>query len=265
MPPNVSIPEPTSHRAGLARATPTACSTPTSRPAGTRGALRGQGVDLAGVRHGAAVAACAAASRADPPRRARPAAEVAEMLDSTVESVTSALKRARARWRAGRATSSRVPGARLTARARDGGTARLRLRGERHRRDRRAARRRRAAGDAAAPARVRGSGRGPTLLRGRLRASGPTATLHRDQANGQPALAFYSQDVEGGEFVASSLTVVTLAGDRFVTGDRFDASMLGPFGLPGHSPTNARATRPAEPSRRGPTGPVLGRSRSPRR
>ena len=109
-----------------------------------------------------------------------------------------------------------------------------------------------------------GRGRGPTLLRRRLRASGPTPP-GQTRANGQPALAFYSQDVEGGEFVATSLTVVTIAGDRFVALDRFDASMLGPFGLLRSSPTNARATRPAEPSRPGPTGPAARRSRSPRR
>jgi RNA polymerase sigma-70 factor (TIGR02960 family) len=52
------------------------------------------------------------------------------------------------------------------------------------------------------------------------------------RANGQPALAFYSQDVDGAEYVASSLTVVTLAGDRFVALDRFDAGVLQHFGLP---------------------------------
>jgi RNA polymerase sigma-70 factor, ECF subfamily len=56
--------------------------------------------------------------------------------------------------------------------------------------------------------------------------------LVRTRANGQPALAFYSQDVEGGEYVASSLTVLTLAGGRFVALDRFDASVLERFGLP---------------------------------
>jgi RNA polymerase sigma-70 factor (TIGR02960 family) len=55
--------------------------------------------------------------------------------------------------------------------------------------------------------------------------------LVRTRANGQPALAFYSQDVDGGEYVATSLTVVTLAGDRFVALDRFDAGVLTRFGL----------------------------------
>ena len=52
------------------------------------------------------------------------------------------------------------------------------------------------------------------------------------RANGQPALAFYSQDIDGGEFVASSLTVVTLVGDRAVALDRFDAGVFRHFGLP---------------------------------
>jgi RNA polymerase sigma-70 factor (TIGR02960 family) len=56
--------------------------------------------------------------------------------------------------------------------------------------------------------------------------------LVQTRANGQPALAFYSQDVDGAEYVASSLTVVTLAGDRFVALTRFDARVLPHFGLP---------------------------------
>jgi RNA polymerase sigma-70 factor, ECF subfamily len=56
--------------------------------------------------------------------------------------------------------------------------------------------------------------------------------LVQTRANGQPALAFYSQDVDGAEYVATSLTVVTLAGDRFVALARFDAGVLPHFGLP---------------------------------
>ncbi len=56
--------------------------------------------------------------------------------------------------------------------------------------------------------------------------------LVQTRANGQPALAFYSQDVDGAEYLASSLAVVTLAGDRVVAIDRFDAGVLPPFGLP---------------------------------
>ena len=52
------------------------------------------------------------------------------------------------------------------------------------------------------------------------------------RANGQPALAFYSGDATGDEFVATSLLVVTLAGRRFAALTRFDPSVLPHFGLP---------------------------------
>jgi RNA polymerase sigma-70 factor, ECF subfamily len=61
--------------------------------------------------------------------------------------------------------------------------------------------------------------------------------LVQTRANGQPALAFYSQDVDGAEYVATSLTVLTLAGDSFVALDRFDAGVLPHFGLPRILPT----------------------------
>ena len=63
--------------------------------------------------------------------------------------------------------------------------------------------------------------------------------LVQTRANGQPALAFYSQDVEGSEFVATSLTVVTIAGDRFVALDRFDAGVIAHFDLPRILPDRA--------------------------
>jgi RNA polymerase sigma-70 factor (ECF subfamily) len=52
------------------------------------------------------------------------------------------------------------------------------------------------------------------------------------RANRQPALAFYSRDATGDEFVATSLLVVTLAGRRFAALTRFDPSVLAHFGLP---------------------------------
>ena len=160
------------------------------------------------------------------------AAEVAEMLDSTVESVTSALKRARAtlesRPRAIEAASpepdspleremvGRLASA-FEANDIDGIVALL-------------------ADDvrlAMPPLPLEYVGREEARRFYAVVSARPgRRRLVQTRANGQPALAFYSQDVEGGEFVATSLTVVTLAGDRFVALDRFDASMLGPFGLP---------------------------------
>jgi RNA polymerase sigma-70 factor (TIGR02960 family) len=52
------------------------------------------------------------------------------------------------------------------------------------------------------------------------------------RANGQPALAFYSRDPSGDVFHATSLMVVTLAGPRITALTRFDATVLRHFGLP---------------------------------
>jgi hypothetical protein len=56
--------------------------------------------------------------------------------------------------------------------------------------------------------------------------------LIQTRANGQPALAFYSRDDSGDVFRATSLLVVTLAGRRFAALTRFDPSVLPHFGLP---------------------------------
>jgi RNA polymerase sigma-70 factor (TIGR02960 family) len=159
------------------------------------------------------------------------AAEVAAMLDSTVESVTSALKRARAtlesRPRAAEAAPQpdspverelveRLADA-FEANDVDGIVALL-------------------ADDvrlAMPPLPLEYIGREEARRFYAAVAARPGhRRLVKTRANGQPALAFYSQDVEGGEYVASSLTVVTLAGDRFVALDRFDAGLLRHFGLP---------------------------------
>jgi RNA polymerase sigma-70 factor (TIGR02960 family) len=159
------------------------------------------------------------------------AAEVAGMLDSTAESVTSALKRARAtlgnRPRAAEAPPSpdspveRELVGRLVdafqANDIDGIVALL-------------------ADDvrlAMPPLPLEYVGRDEAARFYSAVAARPGhRRLVKTRANGQPALAFYSQDVEGGEFLASSLTVVTLGGDRFVALDRFDAGVFRHFGLP---------------------------------
>lgn len=160
------------------------------------------------------------------------AAEVAEMLDSTVESVTSALKRARttldSRPRAAeaappepdspleRALVGRLADA-FEANDIEGIVALL-------------------ADDvrlAMPPLPLEYVGRDEARRFYAVVSARPgRRRLVRTRANGQPALAFYSQDVEEGEFAASSLTVVTLAGDRFVALDRFDAGVFRHFGLP---------------------------------
>ena len=158
------------------------------------------------------------------------AAEVAEMLDATVESVTSALKRARATLESRprpeaapppdspieRALVGRLAAA-FEANDVDGIVALL-------------------ADDvrlAMPPLPLEYVGRDEAARFYSAVATRPgRRRLVQTRANGQPALAFYSQDVEGGEFIASSLTVVTVAGDRCSALDRFDAGVFRHFGLP---------------------------------
>jgi RNA polymerase sigma-70 factor (TIGR02960 family) len=52
------------------------------------------------------------------------------------------------------------------------------------------------------------------------------------RANGQPALAFYSRDPTGGVFRATSLMVITLEGRGVTALTRFDPSVISHFGLP---------------------------------
>jgi RNA polymerase sigma-70 factor (TIGR02960 family) len=162
------------------------------------------------------------------------AAEVAEVLDTTVESVTSALKRARAtlaeRLPAGPPRNPPLaPGSpaerelvrRLTdAYARgdvDGVVALL-------------------ADDVAmtmppAPFEYRGrevAARALTLLFG----AGLTYRLVPTRANGQPAFGLYVDDPTTDVRHANGVMVLTLSGDRIVALARFDNSNLARFGLP---------------------------------
>lgn len=52
------------------------------------------------------------------------------------------------------------------------------------------------------------------------------------KANGQPALVVYARDASGDVFRATSLLVVTLASRRIAAITRFDTSVLQHFGLP---------------------------------
>ena len=52
------------------------------------------------------------------------------------------------------------------------------------------------------------------------------------RANGQPAFGVYLRDPLTGVFHATGLLVLTLAGDRICAMTRFDNSVLVPFGLP---------------------------------
>lgn len=158
------------------------------------------------------------------------ATEVAQMLDSSVESVTSALKRARATLDSRpRAEPPPEPGSPA---------------------ERKLVERLAAAWEANNVDAI------VTLLADDVRLSMPPLPLEyigRDdaarfytivaarpgrrrvvqtKANAQPALAVYSRDSTGDVFRATSLLVLTLAGSRIAAITRFDPSVLQHFGLP---------------------------------
>jgi len=61
---------------------------------------------------------------------------------------------------------------------------------------------------------------------------GWTARLIATRANGQPAFGFYARDPETGLFHTVGLMVLTLSGTRICAMTRFDTSTLHRFGLP---------------------------------
>ena len=77
---------------------------------------------------------------------------------------------------------------------------------------------------------------GPELAARFLRATafrpGWTARLLPTRANGQPAFGFYVRDPETGGYYTVGLMVATLAGTRISALTRFDPGLLPRFGLP---------------------------------
>jgi RNA polymerase sigma-70 factor (TIGR02960 family) len=61
---------------------------------------------------------------------------------------------------------------------------------------------------------------------------GWTARLIPTRANGQPAFGFYARDPETGSFYTIGLMVLTLSGTRISAMTRFDPGILPRFGLP---------------------------------
>jgi RNA polymerase sigma-70 factor (ECF subfamily) len=61
---------------------------------------------------------------------------------------------------------------------------------------------------------------------------GWTATLLETRANGQPAFGCYVANVQSGQRYTVGLLAVTLSGDQITTMTRFEASHLPRFGLP---------------------------------
>jgi RNA polymerase sigma-70 factor (ECF subfamily) len=65
---------------------------------------------------------------------------------------------------------------------------------------------------------------------------GWTARLVPTRANGQPAFGFYARDPETGAFYTVGLLVFTLSGGQICAMTRFDGGLLPRFGLPAALP-----------------------------
>jgi len=163
------------------------------------------------------------------------ASEVAEMLDTTQESVKSALKRARGTLRshlAGRGTHKPAPAPDSPAEREI--VARLARAYE--------------AGDLDGivelltddvwlrmppmPLEYHGRELAAGFLENVSLRSGRTFRLVPTRANGQPAFGFYVQDAHGEVGRATGLLVLTLSGERISALTHFDNSVLPRFGLP---------------------------------
>ena len=163
------------------------------------------------------------------------ASEVAEMLDTTQESVKSALKRARGTLRshlAGRGTHKPAPAPDSPAEREI--VARLARAYE--------------AGDLdgivelltddvwlmmpPTPLEYHGRELAASFLENVSLRSGRTFRLVPTRANGQPAFGFYVQDAHGEVGRATGLLVLTLSGERISALTHFDNSVLPRFGLP---------------------------------
>jgi RNA polymerase sigma-70 factor (TIGR02960 family) len=74
---------------------------------------------------------------------------------------------------------------------------------------------------------------------------GWTARLIATRANGQPAFGFYVRDPQTGIFHTIGLLALTLSGSRICAMTRFEASVLARFGLPRTLPDEAQPAGPA--------------------
>jgi RNA polymerase sigma-70 factor (ECF subfamily) len=160
-----------------------------------------------------------------------PAAEVAELLDASVDSVTSALKRARATLRRARATDAE-PAPTLGSRAERGVVDRFVRAYESGDVERLVALLTDDAVIAMPPIPLEYHGRDAAArLFAAIFGSGRRVDLVPTRANRQPAFGAYLRTPSGVRR-ASGLFVLTLSGDRVRAFTRFDAGVLPWFGLP---------------------------------
>lgn len=169
--------------------------------------------------------------------------EVADMLDSTVESVTSALKRARAGLQRRLPPSGeREPPPAPDSPAEQALVAKFVRAYESANLDALVALLTADVGVSMPPIPLEYHGRDPVarFYAGIFRA-GRTFDLVPTRANGQPAFGVYVRAPTGGIGRANGLYVLTLTGDRICAITRFDNSVLPWFGLPRSLPGRSPA------------------------
>jgi len=161
------------------------------------------------------------------------ASEVAGLLDSTVESVTSALKRARATLERRRAAAdTRQPPPASGSPAEDALVTRFTSAYESANLDALVALLTDDVFMSMPPIPFEYEGRGPVAsFCASLFAAGRTVELAPTRANGQPAFGAYVS-APSGVRQATGLITITLAGDRICATSRFETSVLRWFGLP---------------------------------
>jgi RNA polymerase sigma-70 factor (TIGR02960 family) len=165
-----------------------------------------------------------------------PASEVADMLDATVESVTSALKRARAGLQR-RRTADREPAPAADAPAEEALVARFVRAWESADLDALVALLTDDVVSSMPPMPFEYEGRDAVAgLCASIFDAGRRFDLVPTRANGQPAFGAYLR-APGGIGHGTGLYVLTLTGDRICALTRFDNSVLGWFGLPRSLPS----------------------------
>ena len=162
------------------------------------------------------------------------ASEAAQMLDTTVESVTSALKRARATLDREQQSWQREPAPPPMSPAEQQLVERFTTAFETADVDGIVALLTEDAWLTMPPMPLEYQGRELAVQFFRTTAFRPgwTSRLLPTRANGQPAFGFYVRDPRTGDFYTVGLMVLTLAGSRISAITRFEAGTLPRFGLP---------------------------------